>query len=257
MRLQGKNAFVTGGNSGIGIATAVLFAAEGAKVAITGRDREKLDAALAVLGEGALGFQVDVVDEDAMAKAFTETASRYGPIDIVFANAGISSETRLGSTRREVFESVMATNVTGVFLTLQSALPHLRDGASIIINGSTYDRMGPAGRAAYAASKGAVRAMARSLASELSPRRIRVNTVVPGAVDTHIWDLSATDEEARARLYRRLADRAPLARMLTPDEVAQTVLFLASDAASGIQGAEIVVDGGLTQAQAGAPLYLR
>ncbi len=192
-----------------------------------------------------------------MTAALSETASRHGPIDIVFANAGISSETRLGSTRREVFESVMATNVTGVFLTLQSALPHLRDGASIVINGSTYDRMGPAGRAAYAASKGAVRAMARSLASELSPRRIRVNTVVPGAVDTHIWDLSATDEEARARLYRRLSDRAPLARMLTPDEVAQTVLFLASDAASGIQGAEIVVDGGLTQAPAGSPLYLR
>jgi NAD(P)-dependent dehydrogenase (short-subunit alcohol dehydrogenase family) len=257
MRLQGKTAFVTGGNGGIGLATAALFAAEGAKVAITGRDRERLDAALVQLGQGAMGFQVDVVNEDAMTAALDETARRFGPIDIIFANAGISAETRLGNTRREVFENVLATNVTSVFLTLQAALPHLRDGASIIINGSTYDRMGPAGRAAYAASKGAVRSMARSLASELSPRHIRVNTVVPGSVDTHIWDLSAPDEQSRERLYRRLADRSPLARMLTPDEVAQTVLFLASDEASGIQAAEIVVDGGLTQAQAGAPLYLR
>lgn len=247
MRLEGKTAFVTGGNGGIGLATAVLFAAEGAKVAITGRDRAKLDAALLQVGHGALGFQVDVVDEEAMTSALGETARQFGGIDIVFANAGISAETRLGITRREVFENVLATNVTGVFLTLQSALPHLRDGASIVINGSAYDRMGPAGRAAYAASKGAVRAMARSLASSCRLAVSGSTRSCPARLIPIFGICRRRTKRAGTSLSETVGSRAPCP-MLTPQEIAQTVLFLASDAASGIQAAEIVVDGGLTQA---------
>ena len=252
MRLEGKTAFITGGNAGIGLATARLFIAEGARVAISGRNAETLAAARKELGEGVLTFVADVLDDDAMARAFADTAAAFGPIHAVFANAGIAGRTIIGATPRATFEQVIATNLTGLFLTLQAALPYLAEGASLIFNGSVIASLGNAGQAAYAASKAAVRAMARSLASDLAPRRICVNVVVPGATDTGIWDASAPTPEARAQLEKILGGSTPLDRMLQPEEIAKAALFLASDDASGINAAEIVVDLGLTGAPAGA-----
>lgn len=252
MRLEGKTAFITGGNAGIGLATARLFVAEGAKVAITGRNPETLAAAKRELGDKALTFTADVLDDEAMARACAGTAAAFGPIHTVFANAGIAGRSIIGATPRETFERVIATNLTGPFLTLQAALPYLSDSASLILNGSVIASLGNAGQAAYAASKAGVRAMARSLAADLAPRNIRVNVVVPGATDTGIWDASAPTPEARAQLERVLGDSTPLGRMLQPDEIARAALFLASDDSSGVNAAEIVVDLGLTGAPAGA-----
>lgn len=252
MRLEGKTALITGGNAGIGLATARLFVAEGAKVAITGRNAETLAAAKDELGQAALTFVADVLDDGALARAFADTAATFGPIHAVFANAGIVSATPIGSTARETFEGIIATNVTGSFLTLQAALPYLADGASLILNGSVIASLGNPGRAAYAASKAAVRALSRSLAADLAPRGIRVNVVVPGATDTDIWNSAAPTPEARTQLEKVLGGSTPLGRMLKPDEIAKAALFLASDESSGVNAAEIVVDLGLTGAPAGS-----
>jgi NAD(P)-dependent dehydrogenase (short-subunit alcohol dehydrogenase family) len=257
MRLDGKVAFITGGSSGIGLGAAKLFAREGARVAITGRDRERLDAALADMGAGHLAFAADVTDDDAMAAALAETQRQFGPINAVFANAGIAIKTELGRATRAEWTDILSANVTSVFMTIQAALPHLADRASIVINGSISATMGPQGRTAYATSKGAVHAMAKSLATELSPRGIRVNVVVPGSVDTPMWNLLAPDPESLEKLHARLAARVPLQRLIGVEEVAEAVLFLASDASSGIQAAELVIDGGTTGALAGMPVYLR
>jgi NAD(P)-dependent dehydrogenase (short-subunit alcohol dehydrogenase family) len=253
MRLAGKTAFITGGTSGIGLATAEAFVREGARVAITGRDRTRLDVAVATLGANAAGFVADIDDDAAMAEALRTTAAPSGGIDIVFANAGHYVHAPLGQTTRENLERQLSV-VTGIFMTVQLALPHLRDGASIIVMGSVYATMGPPGGGAYAASKAAAGALARSMASELSPRGMRVNVVVPGAIDTPSWN---TDPATRERNVQLLGERAPLNRMLTAAEVANAVLFLASDEASGIQAAEIVVDGGTTGAMAGSPRFMR
>jgi NAD(P)-dependent dehydrogenase (short-subunit alcohol dehydrogenase family) len=257
MRLKGKTAFITGGSSGIGLATALLFAREGARLAITGRDRGKLDAAVAQLGPEALAFEADANDDAAVAAALATTREKLGPIDALFANAGYAILTPIGSAVRADWDGILSANVTSTFMTIQAALPHMPDRGAIVINGSISAIMGPANRTAYATSKGAVHAMAKSLATELSPRGIRVNVVVPGSVDTPMWHLLAPDPESLARLHARLAARVPLQRVITPGEVAEAVLFLASDAASGIQAAELVVDGGTTGALAGMPVYLR
>jgi NAD(P)-dependent dehydrogenase (short-subunit alcohol dehydrogenase family) len=253
MRLVGKTALITGGNSGIGLATARLFAAEGARVAITGRDAEKLEKARREIGADAIAEAADVRDFAAFSEAVSRAARALGGLDIVFANAGVAGSTPLGGTDPAVFEAVIRTNLTGVFFTLQAALPHLRDGGSVILNGSVHAVMGVPGYSAYAASKAGVRAMTRVLASELSPRNIRVNIVTPGATSTPIWDRVAPSAQARAALEARIADGIPLGKIGRPEEVARIVLFLASDDASNIHAAEIVVDGGATGAPQGAP----
>jgi NAD(P)-dependent dehydrogenase (short-subunit alcohol dehydrogenase family) len=253
VRLRGKTAFITGGTSGIGLATAEAMLREGAMVAITGRDKTRLAAALVALGPNARGFEADVDDDAAMAAALKEAAAPSGGIDVVFANAGHYVNAPLGSTTRKDLEQQL-TVVTGIFMTVQLALPYLRDGASVIVMGSVYATMGPPGAGAYAASKAAAAALARSMASELAPRGIRVNVVVPGAIDTPSWGMDPAVHDAHAKL---IGERALLNRMLTATEVANAVLFLASDEASGIQAAEIVVDGGTTGAVAGSPRYMR
>jgi NAD(P)-dependent dehydrogenase (short-subunit alcohol dehydrogenase family) len=255
MRLANKTALITGGNSGIGLATAKLFVAEGAKVAITGRNQATLEAAAKELGPNVLAIVADATDIPATEKAVAEAVQKFGKLDIVFANAGIAANTPLGGTSLETFEAVLKTNLTGVFFTVQAAAPHINDGGSIILNGSVISVLGNSGYAAYAASKAGVRGMARVMASELSPRNIRVNVVSPGGTSTPIWNRSAPTPDAVAALEQRVSQAIPLGRFGRPEEVARTVLFLASDDASNIQGTEIFVDGGTTGLPAGAPVY--
>jgi NAD(P)-dependent dehydrogenase (short-subunit alcohol dehydrogenase family) len=255
MRLANKTAFITGGNSGIGFATAKVFVAEGAKVTITGRNKATLEAAAKELGPNALAIVADATDIAATEAAIKQAVEKFGKLDIVFANAGIPGNTPVGGTTLAVFEQVIRTNITSVFFTVQSAVPHLNDGASIILNGSVISVLGNPGYSAYAASKAGVRAMARVMASELSPRGIRVNVVSPGAARTPIWNGAAPTAEAFAGLEKRIAATAPLGRIAEADHIAKTVLFLASDDAAHVQSAEIFVDGGSTGSPAGAPIY--
>lgn len=254
MRLKNKTALITGGNSGIGLATAKLFVAEGAKVIITGRNKETLEAAAKELGPNALAVAADATDIAATEAAIKKGTEKFGKLDIVFANAGIPGSTPLGSATLETFEKVISTNLTGVFFTVQSALPYLNDNASIILNGSVISVLGIPGYSAYGAAKAGVRAMARIMASELSPRGIRVNVVAPGAIRTPIWAAIATPEAEKA-FEKRIGLSTPLGRIGEPDHISKTVLFLASDDAAHIQGQEIFVDGGAVASPSGAPIY--
>lgn len=251
MRLNGKTALITGGNSGIGLATAKLFSTEGARIAITGRNAETLEAARRELGPEALSIQADVTDVAATEAAAAEAAAKLGPLDILLANAGVGGGTPLGQTTREQFDRIIDTNLTGVFFAVQAALPYLRDGGSVILIGSVHAKLGMPGWAAYAATKGAVSSMARVLASELAPRRIRVNVVSPGATRTPIWG----SPEALAFTEKRIARSTPLVRLSEAEEVAKAILYLASDDAANITAAELMIDGGATGAPAGAPIY--
>jgi NAD(P)-dependent dehydrogenase (short-subunit alcohol dehydrogenase family) len=255
MRLRNKTALITGGNSGIGLETARLFVAEGAKVIITGRNQATLDAAASELGPNAMALAADGTDVAALEAAVKKGVEKFGKLDIVFANAGIAGGTPVGSTQLEAFERVLRTNITAVFFTVQAAVAHLNDGGSIILNGSVISVLGNPGYAAYAASKAGVRAMSRVMASELSPRNIRVNVVAPGAIRTPIWGAATATPEAEKAFEARIGRTTPLGRIGEPEHVARTVLFLASDDAAHIQGQEIFIDGGATAAPAGAPIY--
>jgi NAD(P)-dependent dehydrogenase (short-subunit alcohol dehydrogenase family) len=255
MKLTNKTALITGGNSGIGLATARLLLAEGARVAITGRNQNTLDAAAAELGNGVLAIQADVTDLEAVERAVAATVKTFGKLDIVFANAGIGAATPIGQTSLADFEQIIRTNLTAVFFTVQAAAAHLNEGASMILNGSVHAVMGVPGWSAYAASKAGVRAMTRNLASEFAPRGIRVNQVTPGGTRTPIWSPFAPTDQAMAALEQGISRAVPLGRLGKADEVAKAVLFLASDDASNVTGTEIVVDGGATGAPLGAPIY--
>ena len=255
MRLKNKIALITGGNSGIGFATAKVFVAEGAKVIITGRNPETLAAAEKSLGGDILALKIDLTDVAAAEKAFAEAASKVGKFDIVFANAGIGGATPLGQTSLEQFEKIIGTNLTSVFFTVQSALPHLNDGASIILNGSVHAVLGAPGWSAYAATKGAVRSMTRNMASELAPRGIRVNQVTPGGTRTPIWSPYAQTADAMTALEEKLGNMSALGRMSEADEIAKAALYLASGDSSNVTGIEITVDGGMTSAPSGAKIF--
>jgi NAD(P)-dependent dehydrogenase (short-subunit alcohol dehydrogenase family) len=255
MKLTNKTALITGGNSGIGFATARLFVAEGAHVAITGRNQKTLRAAAAELGDSAVTIQADVTDADAIERAVAAAVEKLGKLDIVFANAGIGGATPIGQTSQSAFDDIIQTNLTAVFFTVQAAATHLNEGASIILNGSVHAVMGVPGYSAYAATKAGVRAMTRNLASEFAPRGIRVNQVTPGAARTPIWSASAPTDEAMVALEQRIVRTIPLGRFGEADEVAKAVLYLASDDASNVTGTEIVVDVGATGAPLGAPAY--
>lgn len=255
MRLKGKTAIITGGNSGIGLATAKLFVAEGAQVAITGRDQAKLDSAVAELGPNAISIKADSTDVAQLENAVAQAAKKFGKLDIVFANAGIAGNTPLGGTTLAAFENVIKTNLTAVFFTVQAAVPHLNDNASIILNGSVISVLGNPGYSAYAATKAGVRAMARVMASELSPRGIRVNVVSPGGTRTPIWAGAIAEQGNETALEKRIALSTPLGRIGEVEHISKTVLFLASDDAAHVQGQEIFIDGGATASPAGAPIY--
>jgi NAD(P)-dependent dehydrogenase (short-subunit alcohol dehydrogenase family) len=257
MRLKNKVAIITGGNSGIGFATARIFLNEGAKVAITGRNPKTLAEAAKALGHGVLALQVDVNDVKATEEAFAKAAAELGKVDIVFANAGIAGETALGKTTLEAFEAVVRTNFTSVFFTVQAALPHLNDNGSIILNGSVHAVLGIPGYSAYAGTKGAVRAMTRNLASELAPRGIRVNQVTPGGTRTPIWNSRVQTAQEMDALEAQIGAMSPLGRMSEADEIAKAALYLASDDSLNVSGIEITVDGGATGAPSGAKMFRR
>jgi NAD(P)-dependent dehydrogenase (short-subunit alcohol dehydrogenase family) len=255
MKLSGKKALITGGNSGIGLATARLFIKERAQVAITGRNQETLDAALADLGPEAIGFRGDITDSKSRKAIFKQVGEKFGKLDIVFANAGVPGSTPVGSTAEELFEQIININLTSVFFTVQDALPFLNDGSSVILNGSVIGTLGQPGYAAYSASKAGVRALARTLAADLSPRNIRVNVVAPGAIKTPIWARNSqrTAEES-GEIGKKLAAQIALGRWGEADEIAKAVFFLASDDSSYVQGVELFVDGGLTGTPLGGAL---
>jgi NAD(P)-dependent dehydrogenase (short-subunit alcohol dehydrogenase family) len=255
MKLAGKNALITGGNSGIGFATARLFVSEGAQVAITGRDQQKLDAAIQNLGSQAIAYQNDVADSSARKDLFVRLAQRFGKLDIVFINAGISGSTPAGGTNEDLFERIIRVNLIGTFLTAQSALPLLNDGASMIFTGSIDGSIGQPAHAAYAASKAGIRGMARSLATELSPRGIRVNVLSPGAVRTPIWDRTPLTPAQEAERDRRVTGVVPLGRWGEPEEIARVALFLASNDSSFVQSVELFVDGGMVGSPYGGPMF--
>jgi len=255
MRLENKTAFITGGNSGIGLATARLFVAEGARVAITGRNQKTLDAAAQELGRNAIAIAADITDVAATEAAVQQAVNNFGKLDILFANAGVAGNTPLGGTTIVAFERVIRTNLTAVFFTVQAAIAHLNDGASIILNGSVISVLGSPGYSAYAASKAGVRAMARVMASELSPRGIRVNVISPGAIRTPIWGAATATPEAEKALEERIAKATPLRGLGEPDHISKAVLFLASDDSAHVQGQELLVDGGASASPSGAPIY--
>ncbi len=257
MKLTGKKALITGGNSGIGLATARLFVAEGARVAITGRDQKTLDEAVAELGPNARGYRGDVTVAEDRKQLFAALAQDFGKLDIVFANAGISGRTPTGTTDEAIFEKVIHADLIGAFFTVNSATPLLNDNGSIIFNGSVHNYLGQPGLAAYAAAKGGLVSMARVIAADLATRNIRVNVVAPGSIKTPIWKrgtratMSTEDTDKEEKFFSSLV---PLARWGQPEEIAKAVLFLASEDASYVNAVELVVDGGLTGAQLGAPL---
>ena len=239
------------------MATARLFIFEGAEVAITGRDQQTLDEAVADLGAKAHGYRADVTVAEERKQLFAELAQDFGKLDIVFANAGIAARTPTGATDEATFENNVHTNLSGAFFTVNAAAPMLNDNASIIFNGSVHNYMGQAGLAAYAATKGGVVSMARVIAAELAPRNIRVNVVAPGWTKTPIWkrgpraNASAEESEKISGFYSSVI---PLGRWGQPEEIAQAALFLASDDSSYINAIELVVDGGATGAPFGAPV---
>ncbi len=260
MKLTGKKALVTGGNSGIGLATSRLFVAEDARVAITGRDQKTLDEAVAELGPNARGYRADVTIADDRKRLFADLAKDFGKLDIVFANAGISGRTPTGSTDEAIFENVIRTNLIAAFFTVNSAAPLLNDNGSIIFNGSVHNYLGQPGLAAYAATKGGVVSMARSIAADLAPRNIRVNVVAPGATKTPIWHRGSRDSisaEESAKLAESFSSRIPLGRWGEPEDLAKAVLFLASDDSSYINAIELMVDGGATRRTVGSPHFSR
>lgn len=255
MRFTGKTALITGGNSGIGFAAAKMFIAEGGRVAITGRDRAKLDAAAAELGANALAIQADLDDPVAIDAMIEQVGNAFGKLDIVFANAGISGPTPLGGTTAAAFEAILRTNLTAVFLTVQAALPLMGAGGSVVLNGSVMRQLGASGSSAYSATKAGITGMAKVFATELVERGIRVNTVIPGGTRTPIWTRGARAGATLEATESALSPSIPMGRLAEPEEVANAFLFLASDAASGITAAEIVVDGGGIGAPFGAPVY--
>jgi NAD(P)-dependent dehydrogenase (short-subunit alcohol dehydrogenase family) len=246
-KLEGKIALVTGGNGGIGLATAKRFVTEGAYVFITGRRTEELAAAVKEIGKNVTGVQGDVSKLADLDRLFAQIKREKGKLDIVFANAGVAKYARLGSITEELFDSIFNTNVKGLLFTVQKALPLLPDGASIILNASIVGSKGLATNSVYSATKAAVRSFARTWTTDLKDRRIRVNAVSPGATDTPgARDLLASSEVGEQR-KKMIGTLTPLGRFGTPDEIAKAVVFLACDDSSYVTGIELFVDGGFAQ----------
>jgi NAD(P)-dependent dehydrogenase (short-subunit alcohol dehydrogenase family) len=243
-KLEGKIALITGGNSGIGLATAKRFVNEGAYVFITGRRQPELAAAAKDIGRNVIGVQGDVSNLGDLDRLFAQIKREKGKLDIVFANAGGAQFAPFGKITEEHYDTLFNSNVKGLLFTVQKALPLLPDGASIILNASVVasKAIAPAW-SVYSATKAAVRSFARTWTNDLKDRRIRVNAVSPGYTDTPPWhSIEAAEEHMKT-----ISSSVPLGRFGTPDEIAKAVVFLASDDSSYVTGAELFVDGGFAQ----------
>jgi NAD(P)-dependent dehydrogenase (short-subunit alcohol dehydrogenase family) len=246
-KLEGKIALITGGNSGIGFATAKQFVNEGAYVFITGRREAELAAAKKQIGKNVTAIQGDVSNLDDLDRLFAQIKKEKGKIDIVFANAGVARYAPIGTITEDFVDSIFDINVKGVLFTVQKALPLLPDGASIILNASIVASKGLSSNSVYSATKAAVRSFARTWTTDLKDRRIRVNAISPGPIDTPgLSELLASSETGEQR-KKMISNTVPLGRFGKPEEIAKAVVFLASDDASYISGIELFVDGGFAQ----------
>jgi NAD(P)-dependent dehydrogenase (short-subunit alcohol dehydrogenase family) len=246
-RLNGKVAVVTGGSSGIGFATAKAFVNEGATVYITGRRKDVLEAAAAKIGEGCIPVAGDIAKKEAIQTLYDRIRSEHGRVDIVFANAGIAEYGAFGQLDEDHYERIFGTNVKGVIFSVQAALPLMPDGSSIILNGSVVGSKGLPANTVYAATKAAVRSFARTWTTDLKQRKIRVNVVSPGPINTEGMERLLGSSEAGKQRREIISTGVPLGRIGRPEEIANAVVFLASDDASFITGSEFFVDGGFAQ----------
>ncbi len=244
-KLSGKLAVVTGGTTGIGLATARVFAGEGAKVIATGRNPETVAAARKELAGIAEVVQSDAGDPAQVRKLFADIGRAHRKIDVLFLNAGIAKFAPLADSPEELFDQIFQVNVKGPFLAIQAALPFLGKGSSVIFNTSVVAERAFAGASVYSASKAALAALARGAALELGARGVRVNAVAPGPITTPIFDKLGLPREVREEFLRDASERIPLGRIGAAEEVARAVLFLASDDAAFVSGHELSVDGGL------------
>jgi NAD(P)-dependent dehydrogenase (short-subunit alcohol dehydrogenase family) len=249
-KLEGKIALITGGNSGIGLATAKRFVSEGAYVYITGRRESELASAVKEIGRNVTGVQGDVSDLGDLDRLFAQIKREKGKLDIVFANAGVAAYARFGEITEEHYDSIFNINVKGLLFTVQKALPLMPDGASIILNASIVASKGLPANSVYSATKAAVRSFARTWTTDLKDRHIRVNAVSPGPIETPgLNDLVASSGAGGAgeQRMKALSNAVPLGRLGAPDEIAKAVVFLASDDSSYVTGTELFVDGGFAQ----------
>jgi NAD(P)-dependent dehydrogenase (short-subunit alcohol dehydrogenase family) len=241
-KLAGKVAVITGGTSGIGLATAELFSSEGAAVVVTGHNADRLEQARARLGEAVVCLMSDVRSVPALRATFGEIGERFGGIDVLFANAGISRPSLFDQVTEDDYDEQMAVNARGVFFTVQAASSHLREGASVILNSSINAHIGMNKLTVYSATKAAIRSFTRTLGFELAPRGIRVNSISPGSVATSVRETSGLPDEA----FEGIRPAIPMGRVSTPEEIARIVLFLACSDSSYMLGADVIADGGIT-----------
>jgi len=243
-KLEGKIALVTGGSSGIGLATAQQFIEEGAFVYITGRRQAELDSAAQILGSQANAIRADASNLSDLDSLYAQIKQEKGRLDVLFVNAGGGAFASIGEITEEQFDQTFNTNVKGLLFTVQKALPLIPDGGAIVLNGSMVSVKGDANFSVYSATKAAVRSFARGWTNDLKNRKIRVNVVSPGPIDTPGLRGLAANEEQRNALYAQLASGVPLGRVGRPEEIAKAAVFLASDDASYVAGVELFVDGG-------------
>ena len=245
MKLENKVTVITGGNSGIGLATAKLFHKEGAKVVITGRRQDVVEAAAKEIGDRAVGITNDTSNMTDIDNLYNEIEKLHGKIDVLFLNAGVAIFAPLEQVTEEMFDNHFNINVKGLYFNVQRALPLMKSGGSIILTTSAADQTGSPTTSVYAASKAAVRSFARTLSGELLERGIRVNSIAPGPIDTPIFDKLGMPEEMLDQVKEQFTGMVPMKRFGTPDELATGVLFLASDDSSFVAGIDLAVDGGL------------
>ena len=246
-KLEGKIAVITGGNSGIGLATAKRLVSDGAHVFITGRRQNELDGAVSQIGKNVTGIQGDVSNLADLDRLYTKVKDQKGRLDILFANAGIGGFVPLGEISEEHFDKIFGVNVKGLLFTVQKALPLFQDGGSIILTASTAASKGIEALSVYSATKAAVRSFARTWTIDLKARKIRVNSISPGPIDTPIFNGLNQSKEEIEQLKKSLITSVPMGRMGSPDEIAKVVSFLASDESSFVTGIELFVDGGMAQ----------